>query len=192
MPQRGLNLEKSSHTKAFSSSEITPTRCWASYSNGFCFRNMIPCSFDYLIYPYYPAYTMGCYQIVISGDNGRQSILLFLCWFTTLIIAQKAGKCNCILRLFQSVHHPNKLESGLFIEALNPLFSRVKRSRCRSSQEINDAPTPFSALNYCLPICAKASFSLSKPNIAAYETRNPRTTAATTIYHTTAIALIWQ
>ena len=77
-------------------------------------------------------------------------------------------------------------------EALNPLFSRVKRSRCRSSQEINDAPTPFSALNYCLPICAKASFSLSKPNIAAYETRNPRTTAATTIYHTTAIALIWQ
>ena len=86
--------------------------------------------------------------------------------------------------------------SGMFedviIEALNPLFSRVKRSRCRSSQEINDAPTPFSALNYCLPICAKASFSLSKPNIAAYETRNPRTTAATTIYHTTAIALIWQ
>ena len=80
----------------------------------------------------------------------------------------------------------------LILEALNPLFSRVKRSRCRSSQEINDAPTPFSALNYCLPICAKASFSLSKPNIAAYETRNPRTTAATTIYHTTAIALIWQ
>ena len=92
------------------------------------------------------------------------------------------------------------LDSGLLhaeqvkyiVEALNPLFSRVKRSRCRSSQEINDAPTPFSALNYCLPICAKASFSLSKPNIAAYETRNPRTTAATTIYHTTAIALIWQ
>ena len=106
-------------------SEITPTRCWVSYSNGFCFRNMMPCSFDYLIYPYYPAYTMGCYQIVINGDNGRQSILLFLCWFTTLIIAQKAGKCNCILRLFQSVHHPNKLESGLFIFFL--LFSTTAK-----------------------------------------------------------------
>lgn len=78
------------------------------------------------------------------------------------------------------------------LEALNPLFSRVKRSRCRSSQEINDTPTPFSALNYCLPIWVRASFNLSNPNIAAYETRNPRTTAATTIYHTTAIALIWQ
>ena len=100
LPQRGLSLEKPSHIKAFPSSEITPTRCWVSYSNGFCFRNMIPCSFDYLIYPYYPAYTMGCYQIVISGDNGRQSILLFLCWFTTLIIAQKAGKCNIFAALF--------------------------------------------------------------------------------------------
>lgn len=43
---------------------------------------------------------MGCYQIVINGDNGRQSILLFLWWFTTLIIAQKAGKCNYIPPLF--------------------------------------------------------------------------------------------
>ena len=43
---------------------------------------------------------MGCYQIVINGDNGRQSILLFLCWFTTLIIAQKAGKCNIFAALF--------------------------------------------------------------------------------------------
>jgi len=55
----------------FWASEIIPTRCWVSYSNGFCFRNMIPYSFDYLIYPYYPAYTMGCYQFVISGDNKR-------------------------------------------------------------------------------------------------------------------------
>jgi len=38
---------------------------------------MMPCSFDYLIYPYYPAYTMGCYQIVISSDNGRE--LLTIC-----------------------------------------------------------------------------------------------------------------
>ena len=57
---------------------ITPTRCWVSYSNGFCFRNMMPCSFDYLIYPYYPVYTMGCYQIVISGDNGREGLLFVL------------------------------------------------------------------------------------------------------------------
>ena len=51
-------------------------RCWVSYSNGFCFRNMIPCSFDYLIYPYYPAYTMGCYQIVISNDNGSKGFAI--------------------------------------------------------------------------------------------------------------------
>jgi len=57
---------------------------------------MIPCSFDYLIYPYYPAYTMGCYQIVIKRDNGKQTILLFLCWFATSTIAQKAWKCNRI------------------------------------------------------------------------------------------------
>jgi len=55
---------------------LIPTRCWASYSNGFCFRNMIPYSFDYLIYPYYPAYTMGCYQIVISGDNGSKGLAI--------------------------------------------------------------------------------------------------------------------
>ena len=53
-----------------------PTRCWVSYSNGFCFRNMIPCSFDDLIYPYYPTYTMGCYQIVISGDNGSRGLTI--------------------------------------------------------------------------------------------------------------------
>ena len=39
---------------------------------------MIPCSFDYLIYPYYPAYTMGCYQIVISGDNGGSGLQFVL------------------------------------------------------------------------------------------------------------------
>lgn len=87
--------------------------------------------------------------------------------------------------------HAERLKNSI-VDAQSPVFPRLKRSRCRSSQEVNDSPTPFSALNYCLPICAKASFSLSKPNIAAYETRNPRTTAATTIYHTTAIALIWQ
>ena len=91
-------------TKMDICSEITPTRCWVSYSNGFCFRNMIPCSFDYLIYPYYPAYTMGCYQIVISDDNGRQSILFFLCWLATLMITQKAGKGNHILPSLSTFH----------------------------------------------------------------------------------------
>lgn len=45
--------------------------------NGFCFINLIPHFFDYLMCPYYPAYTMGCYQIVISSDNGRE--LLTIC-----------------------------------------------------------------------------------------------------------------
>lgn len=40
---------------------------------------MISCSFDYLIYPYYPAYTMGCYQFVISSDNkGVASLFVLL------------------------------------------------------------------------------------------------------------------
>jgi len=30
---------------------------------------MVSLSFDYLICPYYLACTMGCYQIVIGGDN---------------------------------------------------------------------------------------------------------------------------
>lgn len=50
------------------------------------------CSSDYLIYPYYSAYTMSCYQIVIRGDNEKQTILLFLCWLVILIIAQKVEK----------------------------------------------------------------------------------------------------
>ena len=35
----------------------------------------MPCSFDYLIYPQYPAYTMECYQIVIRRDNNRLAII---------------------------------------------------------------------------------------------------------------------
>lgn len=44
--------------------------------NGFCFINLIPHFFDYLMCPYYPAYTMGCYQIVISHDNGRDGLTI--------------------------------------------------------------------------------------------------------------------
>lgn len=40
-------------------------------------------------------------------------------------------------------------ESNGIVEAQSPVFPRLKRSRCRSSQEVNDSPTPFSALNYC-------------------------------------------
>ena len=47
------------------------------------------------------------------------------------------------------------------IEAQSPAIPRPKRSRCRSSQEVNDSPTPFSALNYCLPALPIASMSLS-------------------------------
>ena len=78
LPRKGLSLAKFCTIEAFLLPEIIPTRCWVSYSNGFCFRNMIPYSFDYLIYPYYPAYTMGCYQIVISGDNGGSGLLFVL------------------------------------------------------------------------------------------------------------------
>ena len=61
----------------------------------------MPCSFDYLIYPYYPAYTMGCYQIIIKDDNGRYAMLLFLCWFVPLTIAQRARKCNYVFCLLE-------------------------------------------------------------------------------------------
>ena len=44
-----------------------------------------------------------------------------------------------------SLDDPN----DIYIDAQSPVFPRLKRSRCRSSQEVNDSPTPFSALNYC-------------------------------------------
>ena len=31
-----------------------------------------------LTYPYYPAYTMGCYHFVITGDNGKRFEFFFL------------------------------------------------------------------------------------------------------------------
>ncbi len=55
----------------FTATDTIYLQCLASHSNGFCFRNMILYSFDYLIYPYYPAYIMGCYQISVffyAGD----------------------------------------------------------------------------------------------------------------------------
>ena len=41
------------------------------------------------------------------------------------------------------------ISSDDILEAQSPAIPRLKRSRCRSSQEVNDSPTPFSALNYC-------------------------------------------
>lgn len=35
------------------------------------------------------------------------------------------------------------------MEAQSPVFSRPKRSKCRSSQGINDTPTPFSPFIHC-------------------------------------------
>ena len=64
--------------RAVPGKSVIPTRCRISYSNGFCFRNMISYSFDYLIYPYYPAYTMGCYQFVIKGDNKDYSLGIWI------------------------------------------------------------------------------------------------------------------
>ncbi len=52
---------------------------------------------------------MGCYQIVINSDNVKQSILLFLCWFTTLIIAQKVRECNLSLYLLSSLNSTKSL-----------------------------------------------------------------------------------
>ena len=51
--------------------------------------------------------------------------------------------------------------NNYIIEAQSPVIPRLKRSRCRSSQEVNDSPTPFSALNYGLPALPMASMSLS-------------------------------
>lgn len=45
-----------------------------------------------------------------------------------------------------------KAEESLhyILKTQNPVIPRLKRSRCRSSQEITDSPTPFSALYDCL------------------------------------------
>ena len=53
------------------------------------------------------------------------------------------------------------INAASIVEAQSPAIPRLKRSRCRSSQEVNDSPTPFSAFNYCLPALPIASMSLS-------------------------------
>ena len=74
--------------------DIIRIQCLISYSKRFCFGNMMPCSFDYLMYPYYPAYTMGCYQIVISGDNGSNRFTFVLVVFSYILL-QERENCNC-------------------------------------------------------------------------------------------------
>ena len=116
----------------------------------------------------------------VFKGNPLQFISIFI---VPILFSVGIVKIRCVDR---------EILNNLNIEAQSPAISRPKRSRCRSSQEVNDSPTPFSALNYCLPALPMASMSLSYPNMAAYATMKPSTTAAATIYHTTAIALIWQ
>lgn len=54
------------------------------------------------------------------------------------------------LRGFLSFYVSYHLFPGIYfiIKTQNPAISGLERSRCRSSQEITDSPTPFSALNY--------------------------------------------
>ena len=52
-------------------------------------------------------------------------------------------------KVYVSMDADNDLRYYFMMEAQSPVFPRLKRSRCRSSQEVNDSPTPFSALNYC-------------------------------------------
>lgn len=53
------------------------------------------CSFDYLKYPYYPAYTMGRYQLVISYDNGRERLRSSFSPFTFISVVNKCVKDCC-------------------------------------------------------------------------------------------------
>ena len=58
---------------------------------------------------------------------------------------QQQGRSEAeIEKIFSDIDY-----GAAMIEAQSPVFPRLKRSRCRSSQEVNDSPTPFSALNYC-------------------------------------------
>lgn len=60
-----------------------------------------------------------------------------------LDLAQGCGATDCEKSIKRGI-----IDKSI-IDAQSPVFPRLKRSRCRSSQEVNDSPTPFSALNYC-------------------------------------------
>ena len=70
-------------------------------------------------------------------------------WFLPKPFSQE--RIFMILEKAQEKLYPKvfTFESEHIKEAQSPVFPRLKRSRCRSSQEVNDSPTPFSALNYC-------------------------------------------
>lgn len=55
----------------------------------------------------------------------------------------------------------------------NPAIPRLKRSRCRSSQEITDSPTPFSALYDCLWTKPNAHQRAQYNSISAHHKKVP-------------------
>ena len=84
-----------------------PKMCWIAHMKEVCGipvknapNRISPANCDYLIYPYYPAYTMGCYQIVISGDNGSADLLFvleFVIYFITLLTIKSVNSCSPFL-----------------------------------------------------------------------------------------------
>ena len=93
----GVNPSKSQQNQAFLGFWNHSHSLLGIVFNGFCFINLIPHFFDYLMCPYYPAYTMGCYQIVIGGDNGGLQGCCFLWWFTTTFYHERQGNAITIL-----------------------------------------------------------------------------------------------
>ena len=73
----------------------------------------------------------------VFKGNPLQFISIFI---VPILFSVGIVKIRCVDR---------EILNNLNIEAQSPAISRPKRSRCRSSQEVNDSPTPFSALNYC-------------------------------------------
>ena len=51
---------------------------------------MIPCSFDYLIYPYYPAYTMAVIKLLSVLNNGFWSYSLL--WLAVIFKHRRIEK----------------------------------------------------------------------------------------------------
>lgn len=65
------------------------------------------------------------------------------------------------------------LGQDYIIKTQNPAIPRLKRSRCRSSQEITDSPTPFSALYDCLWTKPNAHQRAQYNSISAHHKKVP-------------------
>ena len=66
--------------------------------------------FDYLIYPYYPAYHPFCYHFVISVDNKGGELQ----WIIALLFYQNNGQFQKVLRQWRE-KRPLRLSSSFFI-----------------------------------------------------------------------------